>query len=61
MTTVITENLDRPESALPAIPARWVRLQRALAARAYECTASVLSNVAGSTKTVMPFRSQKRR
>ena len=50
MTTVITENLDRLESALPAIPARWVRLQRAVAGRAYGCTASALSNVAGSTK-----------
>jgi len=46
----ITVNLDRLESNLPALPARVLRLQRAVAARTFDNTTSVVNAVAESTR-----------
>jgi hypothetical protein len=53
LTTTFTEQLDRFESSLPAIPARIVRLQRTLAGAAYDQYASMLQALTDSTKAVL--------
>ena len=52
-TTFITERLDELEANLPAVPARVVRLQRAIAGAACDQTAAVMTAVATSTRTVL--------
>ena len=52
-TTFITERLDELEANLPAVPARVVRLQRAIAGAACDQTAAVATAVATSTRTVL--------
>ena len=51
--TFITERLDELEASLPAVPARVVRLQRAIVGAAYDQTAAVVTAVATSTRTVL--------
>ncbi|MGI9053165.1 MAG: Rho termination factor N-terminal domain-containing protein [Ilumatobacteraceae bacterium] len=56
MTTTITDTinvqLDRIEANLPTIPARLFHLQRSLANTAYDRTASVVSAVSESTRSL---------
>ena len=47
---MLTQTLDRLEANLPAISARWVRLQRTLAGAAYDTTAAVVSAFTTSTR-----------
>ena len=52
INTAITNQLDRIESNLPAIPARIMRLQRTVAGVTIDRTVSMVQAVAGSTKHV---------
>lgn len=52
INTAITNQLDRIESNLPAIPARIMRLQRTVAGVTIDRTVSAVQAVAGSTKHV---------
>ena len=52
-TATITEQLDRLEANLPAVPARIVRLQRTLAGAWYDRTAAVVTAMTGSTKSLL--------
>ena len=49
----ITEQLDRFESSLPAIPARIMRLQRTLAGAAYDQTTTMFQAWTDSTKAFL--------
>ena len=51
-TDVITERLDALEASLPAIPARVLHLQRALAAQNYDRTMAAFQAVVDSYRTV---------
>ncbi len=53
LTGTITDQLDRLESNLPAVPARIVHLQRALASAAYDRTSSVVQALSESTKAFL--------
>ena len=55
-TATLTEQLDKLEANLPAVPARILRLQRTLAGAAYDRTAAVVTAVAGSTKQLPRHR-----
>ena len=52
-TPTITARLDQLEANLPAVPARFVRLQRSLAGAWYNQTAAILGAVTGSTKSFL--------
>lgn len=52
INTAITNQLDRIESNLPAIPARIMRLQRTVAGVTIDRTITAVQAVAGSTKHV---------
>ena len=52
INSAITNQLDRIESNLPAIPARIMRLQRTVAGVTIDRTVSAVQAVAGSTKHV---------
>ena len=53
LPTTITEQLDRFESSLPAIPARIMRLQRTLAGAAYDQTTTMFQALTDSTKAFL--------
>jgi hypothetical protein len=52
-TTFITERLDELEANLPDVPARVLRLQRAIAGATYDQTAAVVTAIVTSTRTVL--------
>ena len=52
-TPTLTARLDAFEASLPAIPARLVRLQRAIAGCTYDRSAAAVGAFAGSTKTFL--------
>jgi hypothetical protein len=52
-TAMLTEQLDKLESNLPAVSARVLRLQRTLAGAAYDQTAAVVTTVAQNTRAFL--------
>ena len=51
--TYLTDQLDRLEDALPAVPARVVRLQRTVAAASYDQWTASLSTMAEATRSFL--------
>ena len=51
--TYLTDQLDRLEDALPAVPARVVRLQRTVAAASYDQMTASLATMAEATRSFL--------